>query len=309
MSIVSSTMIAEAIRVCQTLKYGRSLNFNFSLHSDLLQDLIDVAVDCPEKPKDFNVKLGMPLAKHDSICLTSGGADSTIFWHLMGKPKGIYINMGQPYWQKETKCLQDLGVDFDLIDVAANFSISSTSDWKHIIPGRNFLFLTTAAEFVKDEGTIYFSVISGEGWWSGKGDKSQVFVRQWQKWYYSVTGKAIFVRTMIDKTKGQWLDEFTRKGFDTNIIRHKTVTCFSSGEKQCGRCQACIRKYLSFIMIGEDISEDFETHPMIGGKEFVEKYKKVLPEALEKKDFSHYSEARCKEDLFSIQQAEALFGC
>lgn len=302
-----SPTVGEAIRVCQAARHSNRVIA--SLHSNLLNELMQVALDCPEKPEGYELTVqDFSKTKYDNICLTSGGADSTIFWYLTGKPKGLYINMGQEYAEKEIARLKDLGVDFKLVDISGCFNGSMLNDWKHIIPGRNFLFLTIAAEQVQDRGTIFFSVVSGEGWESGKGDKSERFVELWRNWYYKVTGKDVNVETMVSDTKGDWLKTFAKE-HDINIIRNQTVTCFSgNSNKQCGKCQACLRKYLSFIHCGIDISDDFNIHPMEGGRSFVDKYKVVLRQALNSQDFTHYSEARCRGDLGAIEAAEVLIG-
>jgi len=59
---------------------------------------------------------------------------------------------------------------------------------------------------------------------------------------------------------------------------------------------------------GIDICEDFNIHPMIGANQYVEKYKDVLSKALKLNDYSHYSLARCIEDLEAIEKAEMRLG-
>jgi hypothetical protein len=148
-------------------------------------------------------------------------------------------------------------------------------------------------------------MVEGEGAESGKGDKSLMFVSLFQDWYNACTGREIYIQTMTDRTKAGWLKWFAKHN-DVNIIRKNTVTCFSSEEGQCGTCQACLRKYLSFISIGMDIAEDFVAHPMFGAARYVEKYEKVLGHASDVQDYSHYSRQRCFEDLQAIADAKNL---
>lgn len=298
-----SFIVKDALHMLSRIRRGKDTYEN-SFHPDMLGEMTKVMLDCPERPSDFQFNVQAPPREYDNICLTSGGADSTIAWYWAEKPVGLYIDIGQPYTYKERAALKLMEIPHVYVDMRG--SHAADVRWKHIIPGRNFLFLCVAAEMVKDYGNIWFSVVDGEGADSGKGDKSLLFISLFQDWYFACTGRRIFIQTMIDKTKSGWLQWFAEKKYDVNIIRKMTVTCFSEEHGQCGTCQACLRKYLSFVSIGMEIAEDFVAHPMFGAAEYVEKYKKVLNEALTKQDFSHYSRLRCIEDLAAIEKATSL---
>jgi 7-cyano-7-deazaguanine synthase in queuosine biosynthesis len=306
LEIVKQPLIKDAIKTCSALVYGAKVRTTYQ--PQLLKELLSIATDCPEKPKNFKLEIERREMNNllDTICLVSGGADSTIAWHLFGKPQGIYIDIGQNYSSKETSCLQKLNIPTLYVDINEKDLGATSTEWKHIIPGRNFLFLTIAAECLENHGKLIFSVVDGEGWESGKGDKSKDFVIAWQKWYKSLTGKTIGVSTCVERTKAGWLRAFINADNDINIIRHGTVTCFSEESGQCGKCQGCVRKYLSFVSNNINIKEDYNIHPMIGAKEYVDKYKVVLNKALKLNDYSHYSLARCTEDLAAIEKAEIL---
>ena len=305
-NVRESLLVKTITGICEGLSSGISrMRLDNVLAPEILNSVVNTAIDCPEKPTGFEslVKGTRFLGGRNSdICLVSGGADSTIQWFLADSPPAIYVNFGQPYAEKEIEALEAVGVTHDIIEVEINNPIGY---WKHIIPGRNLLLLTIAAELLQNEGVILFGVTDGEGWNSEKGDKSCKFVIEFTDWYNTVTDKGISVETMATRTKAGWLKEFKSQGFDPDVIRYKTITCFSSKSGQCGECQACLRKYLSFVeAFSLDTSEDYKTHPMEGAKQYVDKYKKVLAEALGKLDFSHYSEDRCREDLHAIEVAE-----
>lgn len=303
---MKNPIVQEVLRLCNSVAEGRT-KFYTHFRAKGLSDVVDVMLDCPEKPKGYNITITEDTDSINSICLTSGGADSTIAWYKAGKPRGLYIDIGQPYAEKEHNVLYDLGIGHFTVDLSADWINVNT--WKHIIPGRNFLFLTIAAEHIANNGEIHFATVSGEGAFSGAGDKSQEFLACFENWYYNVSGKIINIRTLLEKTKAGWLKWFMDQGYDVNIIRHKTITCFSPTEKPCGSCQACLRKYLSFLYNNIDIAEDYEVHPMQGAAEYVNKYKVVLREALDNKDFSHYSRQRCEEDLAAIETGERIIKC
>jgi 7-cyano-7-deazaguanine synthase in queuosine biosynthesis len=295
-------IVKDAIKILKqaTLEKGK---FVTSFQPERLQLLTDVMLDYPERPKGFKLVVEPPIYEFKHICLTSGGADSTIGWYYAGKPQALYIDIGQSYSSKELAALVRSGIPYHYVDMRGTHIAETT--WEHIIPGRNFLFLCIAAEMLQNYGSIWFSMVDGEGAESDKGDKSLMFVEYFMDWYKACTGREIHVQTLHDRTKAGWLRWFGQN-HDVNIIRSSTVTCFSGMEGQCGTCQACLRKFLSFMSIGIDISMDFVAHPMFGAAQHVLKYKRVLKECLDKQDFSHYSGTRCLEDLHAIKAAEML---
>ena len=300
-----SYIVKDAMSILRAVRDGKHEYVN-SFQPELLGMLTKVMLDCPERPEDFKFEVKAPQHEYKNVCLTSGGADSTIAWYYVDKPHGLYIDLGQPYAAKERKALDSLGIIYTYVNMRGCHL--ADKPWKHIIPGRNFLFLCIAAEMLKDNGSIWFAMVEGEGADSDKGDKSLMFVSLFEDWYKACTGRTIYVQTMVDRTKAGWLDWTTDHDGLTDIIRRKTVTCFSSQEGQCGSCQACLRKYLSFISIGMDIYKDFQHHPMVGAVEYVKKYENLLAYTLGKEDFSHYSRRRCHEDLNAIANARKLLG-
>jgi 7-cyano-7-deazaguanine synthase in queuosine biosynthesis len=296
-------IVKDAVKILNTAARGGE--FTTSFQPELLNKLTSVMLDCPERPEGHKFFIHSPLYEFKHICLTSGGADSTIGWYYSGKPQGLYIDIGQPYAVKERHALHLLDIPYKYVDMRGTRLGEAERGWKHIIPGRNFLFLCVAAELVQNHGSIWFSVVDGEGADSDKGDKSLMFVDYFMDWYKACTGREVYVQTLTDRTKVGWLKWF--KGYyDVDIIREKTVTCFSGETGQCGTCQACLRKYLSFMSIDMDIAEDFKAHPMFGAAQYVLKYKTVLKDCLDRQDYSHYSRERCLEDLQAIKKAEEL---
>jgi len=294
-------IVKDAINILTKVAKGKQEYVN-SFQPGLLDRLVNVMLDCVECPKDFKFQVQSPVREYPNLCLTSGGADSTIAWYYAFKPQGIYIDIGQPYAHKERRALHLIDIPYYYVDMRG--TRIADCHWGHIIPGRNFLFLCVAAEMVKDNGSIWFAMLDGEGAASGKGDKSLLFVELFEDWYTACTGRRVHIQTMVDRTKPGWLKWFA-ESHDVNIIR-KTVTCFSAEDGQCGACQACLRKFLSFVSIGKDISADFMVPPMVGAKQYVEKYETLLPRVLEKRDFTHYSRNRCLEDLQAISDAKLL---
>ena len=78
----------------------------------------------------------------------------------------------------------------------------------------------------------------------------------------------------------------------------KTITCFDgTTEKPCGKCQACLRKWISLRYCNIETDGFFEVDPYAAGVEYIQKYKENMMLALETNKFDHYSKDRCEQDL------------
>lgn len=261
--------------------------------------LVKTMLDCPEKPETVNVSLVYP-ALYQDVILCSGGMDSVIMLErtkLSTSRKVLYIDYGQPYAQKEIEALKQFCDDFEVIA-----HVIDVPYWKHICPTRNLQLIAIAEKFVADGGNIWLGVVSGESSKSS-GDKSPSFQRQVLRLIYQATGKAVRIKTLEDHTKNDWLKWYISSTGSRDILN--SVTCFDGTAGHCGRCQACVRKWIAMRYCDiADAETFFETHPYFAGAEFIEKYKTAMTTALETKNFDHYSQARCEQDLRVILQFE-----
>lgn len=277
-------------------------------HYFLKKQLLDVMLDFPEKPEGFKVDLVRPKT-YDKTFLVSGGADSTIMWELNKKEEGtkigIYVDLGHGYTKKETEALTMMQMPHIIVPYELKFD----AFWKHIIPTRNYVLLSIAEEYTSHEGEIWLGAVEGESA-NDAGDKSELFFRLFEELVWRTKRKKVTIRTLKDKTKNAWLKWYNDNASDTkgaDILN--TITCFDgSSSKPCGKCQACVRKWISMKFCGvsdQRVKEMFEIHPYDGGNEYIEKYKKHMQLALDKNDFTHYSKNRCIEDLSVIAAEEA----
>lgn len=294
MSVLASPVVQEILGLNNAIVNGK--NYGASLRPKMLAGVMREALSFPEKPEGFNSLVRYLGELSDSICLISGGMDSTIGWYYNHKPKGLYVDVGQPYIKKELDVLVKLGIDYTVVMVPYAAPLE-TSPWKHIIPGRNMLLLTIAAEMVSRYGSVYFGALKGEE----TGDRSYNFVTLFEQWYNTVTGKEVNVWRMDQRTKPGWLEWFIKAGHDPNIIRYNTVSCYAESLKPCGCCISCLKKFMAFVNNGIDISGDYEVHPMVGAREHVHHYIEVLTRAKRSKDYSEYPEDRVREDLEAIE--------
>lgn len=255
----------------------------------------------PEQPKDF--KQAYICAGFPKVILASGGLDSTVSW-LMAKeetgkdPQAFYVNMGQPYAQKELARLEQMGIPVEVITVPVPEHIGD-GKWKHIHPGRNLYYITLVAERLKEPADLVLSAVDGEISEHG-GDKSKVFFEMVNMVLAMREPEMRLVTPLSNMTKTDLVAWAIDHGHLETV--KQTISCFDGTTGRCGKCQSCLRTWMAFYYNGVEL--DFEVHPMEGAREYVEKYKRVLTEALEKGDFSHYSSRRCHQDLGAMKKWE-----
>lgn len=264
------------------------------------ESLVSEMLDIPEKPKDYVLRF--QEKPKDRIVLVTGGLDSSFGWFITPEPKrAVYFDIGQKYRDKELNALRQMQIPFEYYRLA-DISNIDVGDWKHIHPGRNFLYISKAAELLKSSGEIIVCSTLGEMPISG-GDKSHRFFEMAEGLINQYTPYPIKIilatsnYTKPDEVK-YWYDNF-----DKSLLPN-VVSCFSDGLSLCGSCQSCLRRYLAFAYNNLDMSYQYKVHPMIGGSEFVQKYKTLMTLALQNCDFQKYHKTRCIQDLEAIRIAE-----
>jgi 7-cyano-7-deazaguanine synthase len=264
-------------------------------------NLANEVYNVPEKPKGYHPKK-KGLSKEVAVLVT-GGLDSTAlyYWALKKykKVRAFYIDIGSPYAKKEIEALHNLGMPVS-IRIDEGFIGYEKEYWKHIIPARNLYFLSLVAEEMKG-GTILFGATNGEMPIRG-GDKSKRFIQLINKEFAKLPYPIKVEVPFADWTKGMivaWMKK-------NKLIRQlgQTISCFSGEKGPCGACQSCLRKSMALITNGLYLKTNVDVR--MGCKQYIKKYLKVLNEALQKKDFSHYSRRRCTEDLESIKLIQEL---
>jgi 7-cyano-7-deazaguanine synthase in queuosine biosynthesis len=148
-------------------------------------------------------------------------------------------------------------------------------------------------------GEIWFAATSGEIP-RYDGDKSYRFLAQLNSMFAHYLPALVRVATpLAEETKADLVAWALKNGYKEEL--QHTTSCFAGLSFQgvhCGRCQACLRKWLAFAYNGLEL--ETATPVKIGCREYIKKYRKVLPAALKSANFSHYSKRRCEQDLKAL---------
>lgn len=276
------------------LERRESVSIPYELHG-IAQECYDV----PERPASYSPVYSWNCESPDTIALVTGGLDSSAMYFMAlangEKPRPMYFNLGQAYAQKEVAALARMGIKVSIANHAL-MGVNPHQYWKHIIPARNLLLFARAAQYLPDGGVILFGVTAGETPNHG-GDKSIRFLRQAHSLLASQVPSVALNCPIAGYTKTA-LVRWWLQHQDVDLLRH-TVTCFSAEEGHCGACQACLRKWIAYANNGLELKTKVPVK--VGCREYVEKYRRLMHNALEEEDFSRYSRARCLETLGAIK--------
>lgn len=235
----------------------------------------------------------------------TGGMDSTTLFEMAtesGYPvHPIYFDFGQPYAESEIKYASGLveskGLELEVIHHKVEFEKHS-----YIMLGRNAIIIFWIAKLMKERGEwgeIWFGNLAGESPTYG-GDKSRKFFNDTQMLLAYNGYNVRICNPLIGMDKPDEVNYWTKRNIK---VLEDTVTCLSDDAPDCGHCQSCFKKWCAFVVNGVDIRDRFKSSDIKESfKPFVEKYQKVLTEAKEKKDYSHYSPAKIDEILSAIEK-------
>ena len=267
----------------------------------LPEDFYEIAKEVfniPERPKKY--KLKRMKSETERAILVTGGLDSSVMYFKLKKKyknlRAFYIDIGQPYYDKEIEALDNLGIKYERID---DWGIANIKKyWKHIIPARNFYFFCLVAERIRG-GIIYFGAINGEMPYEG-GDKSYEFLNLVSDLFYGLPYPVTIEVPLANMTKTDLVGWWKRNLLIKKL--HYTNSCFDKESGHCGACQSCLRKSIAFINNGLKLKTN---KPVIENtQEYIKKYKFLMNKRLKERDFSKYSERRCKQDLMGIRKLE-----
>ena len=206
---------------------------------------------------DFNDKIPA-----NSVLLLSGGLDSFIQWRLLGMPQAIHFLIGNRAEYKELEMIKKISDDFDADIHMVKLDLAKFEFDNGYIPFRNLLFIVIASLYSPNV------VLCQVSEWAP--DKNIQFYKKTEKLLAEI-GRGSFQGINIKPriyapfhryTKTNLVSEYIKKYSADELFRY-TVSCYSNNKLlPCGKCSACITRYIA--MTNNGIHEDYEHVPEPG---------------------------------------------
>ena len=195
------------------------------------------------------------------ILLYSGGMDSYIAWHYLGKPETLFVDLGHRYRLKEYKAV--------LSTIPETKTISSLFIGKYEeddanIPMRN-LFLAMCAAW-EGADKVWLIVQKDE---MSIPDRSIDFMLEARPILSNLVKRDVRIATPFsDMDKTDMVRWYVDEVGDIGTL-FQTVGCFSEHDGHCGDCGACLRRYIAFknnridpgYVLSESIKESYRNRP------------------------------------------------
>lgn len=183
------------------------------------------------------------MQDHRKILLFSGGMDSLIAAHFNPDAMKLYVGTGSKYERKEVSFLK-LGYRPDEITYDFRLHLGDVERDDAIVPARN-LFLTAIASLYGDQ--IMLCAVKGDG----STDKDAQFAEQQTQLLRHIFSPPHFTgyqpRVMLpmrELSKGEWVQRYIASGGSQERLA-RSVSCYHPTHFYCGRCKACIRKWVA----------------------------------------------------------------
>lgn len=226
------------------------------------------------------------------VLLFSGGLDSTIAYFLLKPDILLYIKTGSRYEKVELRNLKKLekkiGKKVKVIDMSW---LGKFEQKNAHIPLRNLFFILTACLY---GDVVYLISLKGE---TSK-DKNEKFRKQTEKLVNYLLNdvmdlkrkKVKIIFPFRDWTKTEILGLYLNQGGDWELLKNYTISCYKGSKKPCGKCMACIRRWVAETLNG--VEREYENDPYIHAKKFVKRW---------------FRESFSPKNIFSLENWRAFF--
>lgn len=193
--------------------------------------------------------------KSDKILLFSGGLDSYIAWHYLGKPPTVYFHLGTPYSGKEIKVIKELipETKVEYILQLGDRQIGANA----YIPYRN-LHLALLANKYAD--TIIIAGLKDDM----VNDKNEEIFMKFSMLMSDMMQRKIRVESPFwEMTKEQVVRWYLQQGLPVGDLQN-TISCYTDTifSNQCWVCPACFRKWCA-LKANKVPVPPFENIPLI----------------------------------------------
>lgn len=223
---------------------------------------------------------------YNCVILFSGGFDSSsaLLYSLdQGwNPLLLWVGFGQKNEASEKRTVKRLAKLFNRKLVTINLKLHDEvkrgwKDWSYIVPGRNFMFATLGAAILArsiSQITYILMGVTNEEYYHSDPcvDKSPRFFRDSSKLFSDYYHKKIQVTTPLKSVSkaelaAHWKNYWTKK---YGIDPHETVSCYFG--KNCGVCNSCFKRSISFLAAGIGLDENLMKNPFKENETFVKTY-------------------------------------
>ena len=208
--------------------------------------------------------------KDSAVVVFSGGQDSTtcLVWALkeFKEVRAITFDYGQRH-RRELKCARkiarELGVPLKVmkIDLFSKLTKNAITNHKQeivkkegklpstFVPGRNHVFLSTAAIYAYQLGIKNLITGTCETDFSGYPDCRDEFIKSLEKTLNLAMDYEFEIHTPLMFLNKKETVELMEKLGRTDLLKF-TNTCYEGGRKACGKCPACELRLKGFKKAG-----------------------------------------------------------
>ena len=215
-----------------------------------------------------------------AILILSGGLDSTVSAHLASRSGVICFSLTFDYGQRSAlrekeavaKTAKNLGLDHKVIElpwlkeITNNALVGAVRELPLLrpselddrektdasaravwVPNRNGVFLNIAAAHAEalDCDTVVTGFNAEEA--ATFPDNSVSFVEAADRFFSFATLKKVRVKSF---TQEMTKVEIVRAGGELGVNFSDLWNCYEGGEKQCGRCESCLRSIRAYREVG-----------------------------------------------------------
>jgi 7-cyano-7-deazaguanine synthase in queuosine biosynthesis len=190
------------------------------------------------------------MMKGKTVLLFSGGMDSFAAAWLLKPDTLLYMDTGLPEQDAELSHIQSLSLPpGSRLVVDDRVRLADQKLANEIVPMRNLFFAMAGAYY---GSTVYLAALAGDT----TRDKDMVFARTAEgllRYVLGDPGKA--PATVPDGdfrlelpfkhlTKTELVRLYIVSGSDPSLLLD-TRSCYGSGDRECGRCRSCVRKFVA----------------------------------------------------------------
>jgi 7-cyano-7-deazaguanine synthase in queuosine biosynthesis len=179
------------------------------------------------------------------VLLFSGGMDSFIAWHYLGKPKCVYFDIGLPICKEEIRVIEELGVPIT-IDTSVNLVDREEEGDSKFIPSRNLYYAMLACKY---GDVIYMGGLKDDN----VNDKNPDIFRDFSSLLTIMHNRTIQVKSPFwDMTKADIVKWYMKNVNDVTDALVETGSCYDliEGRNYCGKCRCCFRKWVALWVNG-----------------------------------------------------------